>query len=86
MVQPNRSDASGPAGRFSAKAYFGLSIRARRTIFVVSLLFIAVAFANPGGLFWNILVWIFAALFFLLLLAVLLRLLFPQSLRNWLDL
>ena len=66
--------------------YFGLSVRARRTIFAAALLFIAAAFANPGGLFWNILVWIFAALFLLLMVAVLLRLMFPQSLRNWLDL
>lgn len=65
--------------------YFGLSVRARRTIFAASLLFIAAAFANPGGLFWEILVWIFAALFFLLLVAVLLRLMFPQSLRSWLG-
>lgn len=66
--------------------YFGLSVRARRTIFAAALLFIAAAFANPGGLLWNILVWIFAALFFLLLVAVLLRLMFPEAIRNWLGL
>lgn len=69
-----------------ATTYFGLSVRTRRAIFVISLLFIAAAFANPGGLLWNILVWIVAALLFLLLVAGLLRLMFPKSLRNWLDL
>ena len=78
----NRLTSETPQG----KAYFGLSIRTRRAIFVISLLFITAAFADPGGLLWDVLVWIFAVLFLLLLVKGLLRLMFPQSLRNWLEL
>ena len=78
---------STPTGtRGQKESYFGLSVRTRRAIFVLSLLFIATAFADQGGLLWNILVWIVALLFLLLLLEGLLRVMFPRSLSNWLDL
>ena len=84
MDPSTKSDGRRPDRR--SEAYFGLSVRTRRAVFVISLLFIAASFANPGGLLWNILVWIVAALLFLVLVAGLIRLLFPQSLRNWLGL